>query len=159
MFPQTPQPVTNENIEKIIDTFCDKVVINCVLTKNNIASGQDLLDYLYYYEKLGAKRFNFTEIMFDTTLSAQNKALSEYYQENRVVIEDLSKDLDELGILKIAENGDEYKTIEHSYKDKTTVLSRVDMSKIAYKQQNDNTYSKFLIYPSGEIGVHSIENR
>lgn len=151
--------ITNTEIKRILKMYKGVVTMNCIPLKNGVETAKELLRYYIYYLELGAKDVQFTEAMFDTTLSKSNGGISAYYAENRIRIDDLSKDLEEVGVPLSSKSGDAFRIMRHRYHDKLISLSSADMSKIAYQNQNDKMYSKFIIYPSGEVGTHSIEIR
>lgn len=151
--------VAESDVVRIINTYAGLVTMNCILLSCGVSSGEDVICYYEHYKELGATEVNFTEVMFDTTLSASNKSIAEYYKKNHVTIDKLSEELTKLGYEKLQDNGGSFHTILHNYKDSQLSLTAADMSKIAKEKQNNEYYSKYLIYPSGEIGAHTIEDR
>ena len=82
-----------------------------------------------------------------------------YYKEQLVTAEQLRKELKELGVVETRTSMDESYGI--SYHDYNGVKFTITYSKLElqHKQETHNLFSRFLIMPSGEIGVNGIEKR
>ena len=97
--------------------------------------------------------------MADVTLRTANKELLEYYDEHHIAVSELSERLNELGCPKIREQGDEsYHIYTHEYKGILFTMTSSDLTR-QHRQETSNEFSRFLIMPSGEIGVNGIEKR
>lgn len=151
--------ITEESVKSIMEKYKGYVTVSCIPLKGCVDSGAKLIEYYEYFNALGASNVTFTEAMFDTTLEATNKNISVFCNENTVKIDTLSDELKILGVPLIFDSGGSFRVIRHRYVGGEITLMAADMSKIAYENQNNDTYTKYLIYPSGEIGAHSIENR
>ena len=97
--------------------------------------------------------------MADTSLRSANRKLLEYYDAHLIPILELSEELAALEAEKIFEDGDDaYHIIRYQYKDMEFTLTSSNLDK-QHNQETNNGFSRFLIMPSGEIGVNGIEKR
>jgi molybdenum cofactor biosynthesis enzyme MoaA len=151
--------VTKADSETIIKRYNGLVTLNCILLKGCVENAKKLIEYYEYFKGLGAKNIIFTEAIFDTTLAESNQGIYEYYLVNKVPIADISRDLDSLGYAKHKDNNGAFRTIIHNYKGNIIVLTATDVSRIAKENTNNNYYSKYLIYPTGETGTVTYETR
>lgn len=151
--------VTSKDIAQFAKSYGELLGISTVLLKKHIASAQDLLRFIKYYRQLGVRQFSFVEVMADTSLRESNKSLLAYYEEQIVPIVELSAQLEVLGCKKILENAnDAFRIIVHEHEDQRFVMTSSNLS-VQYKQVTENAFSRFLIMPSGDIGVNGIEVR
>mgnify|MGYP002946212558 CR=1 FL=1 len=147
------------DIRKFAGLYGDLLGVSTVLLNNHISSAEDLLKTIDYHESLGVRHHAFLEVMADVTLRTANKELLEYYDMHRIAIAELSKRLEELGCPKVQEQGDEsYHVFTHEYKGKQFTMTSSNLEK-QHRQETGNGFSRFLIMPSGEIGVNGIERR
>lgn len=152
-------PVDAGRIKGFAEIYKEQLGISTVLLNHHIGSAADLLDTIDFYRGLGVTHFAFLEVMADTSLRKANKALLEYYDAHHIPILELSAGLEELGAEKLSEEGDEsYRIIRHLYKGIEFTLTSSNLDK-QHKQETNNGFSRFLIMPSGEIGVNGIEKR
>lgn len=152
-------PVNAERIKGFAEIYKEQLGISTVLLNHHIGSAAELLNVIDFYRGLGVMHFAFLEVMADTSLRNANKALLEYYDAHLISILELSSGLVELGADKISEEGDEaYRIIRHRYKGIEFTLTSSNLDK-QHKQETANGFSRFLIMPSGEIGVNGIERR
>ncbi len=146
---------TNKEIKKLAKLYKGNLTLNTILLKKFIPNSKALLEFVDFYRQYGIKTFDFTEFLADTSLRNANKELLEYYDEQFVSIKDISVGMPE----KINEFTDGIFTIiNYKYKDCEILISSSVMS----KQKDAKTKSdsgRFLIMPSGEIGVNGIETR
>lgn len=155
----TSHATTNEDIERYAKTYGDLFGISTVLLTNHIDSAEAMLDMIDSFDALGVKRHTFLEVMADTTLRSANKEILDYYDKNCISIEVLSQDLEALGAKKVGDEGnDSFRRISHEYKGRIFSMTSSDLSK-QHRQETNNGFSRFLIMPSGEIGVNGIEKR
>lgn len=150
--------VSAKSVKEIIQLYKDKITVSCIPLKNAVNSADKLIEFYDYYIELGANDVVFSEAMFDTNLATANKDISKYYEENVIRISELSKGLVKLGHKKTFESDGAFKVIRHKYGNNHLTLMAADMSKIATEVHNDNKYSRYLIYPSGEIGTNYVED-
>ena len=150
----------DENAVKVImDKYEGLVTVSCIPLKSCVDSGDKLIEYYNYFMGLGAVDVQFNEAMFDTTLTATNKDISEYYAENAVKVADLSQELSRLGYEKKHGSGSAFRIIKHQCGNSEIMLTAADMSRLATETLNSGTYSRYLIYPSGEVGTNYVEER
>jgi len=155
----TSHATTNADIERYAKTYGDLFGVSTVLLANHIDSAEAMLDMMDAFSEMGVKHHAFLEVMADTTLRSANKEILNYYDKFRVPIEVLSRNLELLGVKKIADEGNEsYRFITHEYKGRVFTMTASDLSK-QHRQETNNGFSRFLIMPSGEIGVNGIEKR
>lgn len=151
--------VSNADIRKLAEIYKDQLSVSSVMLKKYIHEAKDVLEFINYYKSLGISNFEFVEVMADESLRNSNKELLKYYDEQLVKVEEISKELVELGYLLVATYGDEaYRMYEHEYNGTEISLSASDLSK-QHLLETNNAFSRFLIMPSGEIGVNGIEKR
>lgn len=152
--------VVDENAVKAIFKKYEKLItVSCIPLKGCVDSGDKLIEYYNYFKALGATEVQFSEAMFDTSLAAANKSISEAYGASVVKITDLSDELTALGYKKTYVSGGAFRFIIHNYNETDINLTAADMSRLATEEQNDNRYSRYLIYPSGEVGTNYVEMR
>ncbi|MBQ7293213.1 MAG: radical SAM protein [Clostridia bacterium] len=155
----TSHATTNADIERYAKTYGDLFGVSTVLLANHIESAEAMLDMMDAFSEMGVKHHAFLEVMADTTLRRANKEILNYYDKFRVPIEALSRNLELLGVKKIADEGNEsYRFITHEYKGRVFTMTSSDLSK-QHRQETNNGFSRFLIMPSGEIVVNGIEKR
>jgi len=146
---------TNKEIKKLAKLYKSNLTLNTIMLKKFIPNSKALLEFVDFYRQYGIKNFDFAEFLADTSLRNANKELLEYYDEQFVSIKDISVGMPE----KINEFTDGIFTIiNYKYKDCEISISSSVMS----KQKDAKTKSdsgRFLIMPSGEIGVNGIETR
>lgn len=151
--------VTAEDIRGFAKIYGRLLGTSTVLLNNHIASGEDLLRFIDFYDELGVKNHAFLEVMADVSLRRANKVMLEYYDAHVIPILTLSRELERLGCAKLSETGDEsYRILTHSYNGVNFTLSSSNLEK-QHRQETNNGFSRFLIMPSGEIGVNGIEKR
>lgn len=155
----TSHATANADIKNYAKTYGELFGVSTVLLANHIDSAKAVLDMMDAFAVLGVKHHTFLEVMADTTLRGANKDILNYYDKYRVPIDALSADLEKLGAKKIADEGNEsYRFLTHEYKGRVFTMTASDLSK-QHKQETNNGFSRFLIMPSGEIGVNGIEKR
>ncbi len=158
-FNYTEYPVNAECIKKFVDIYGTQLGISTVLLNHHIGSAADLLGTIDFYHGLGVEHFAFLEVMADTSLRNANRKLLEYYDAHLIPILELSEGLTALGVDRVSEDGDDsYHIIRHRYKGMEFTLTSSNLDK-QHKQETNNGFSRFLIMPSGEIGVNGIEKR
>lgn len=151
--------VTNNDIRHLAQLYGEQLGVSTVMLKKNIPNAKALLELVDYYEQLGVHQHSFLELMADTSLRAANRELLEYYDEQHISAAELSKQLVELGCPLLEEQGcDSFHVYIHEYKNTKLIFTMSDLSK-QHKQETNNGFSRFLIMPSGEIGVNGIEKR
>ena len=150
---------SNEDIKGFAEIYGNQLGISTVILKDHISSGKELLEMIDASEKLGVHHHDFLEVMADTTLETANPEMLAYYKEQLVTAEQLRKELKELGVVETRTSMDESYGI--SYHDYNGVKFTITYSKLdkQHKQETHNLFSRFLIMPSGEIGVNGIEKR
>lgn len=148
-----------EEIQGFAARYGDRLGTSTVLLNNHISTGEDLLRFIDFYDSLGVRNHAFQEVMADVSLRTANKAMLDYYDAHVIPILKLSKELEQLGCPKIAEMSDEsYRILTHTYSGRNFTLSSSDLER-QHRQETNNEFSRFLIMPSGEIGVNGIEKR
>ena len=158
-FNYTAYSVDAERIKKFVEIYGEQLGISTVLLNHHIGSAADLLNLIDYYHDLGVEHFAFLEVMADTSLRSANRKLLEYYDAHLIPILELSEELAALEAEKIFEDGDDaYHIIRYQYKDMEFTLTSSNLDK-QHNQETNNGFSRFLIMPSGEIGVNGIEKR
>ena len=151
--------VRANDVQKYAEIYGDILGISTVLLKNHIDSAEKMLETIDFYESLGVKHHAFIEVMADVSLRNANKEMLEYYDKNHISIKDLSESLEKLGVKKVHEQGDDsFHIYTHSYKGKEFSMTSSDLEK-QHRKETGNGFSRFLIMPSGEIGVNGIEKR
>lgn len=156
-FGYTEYETTNEDLKAYAETYGNQLCVNTVMLKKNIATGQDILNMVTELEDLGVKHHEFVEVMADTTLESSNKDLIAYYNEQLVTAETLREELADLGVKELyAEYGDAMGVSIHDYNGVqfSMMYSKLDKQHLVVP---NNDARKFLIMPSGEIGVDGIE--
>lgn len=127
------------------------------MLKKNIPTAKELLEMVEELEDLGVRHHEFVEVMADVTLERSNKELIAYYNEQLITAEQLRKELADLGVKELyAEYGDAMGVSIHEYKGVqfSMMYSKLDKQHLVVP---NNEARKFLIMPSGEIGVDGIE--
>ena len=150
-------PVTNEDLKFFIQTYNNQLQVNTILLKKYIPDAQALLEMALAMKDLGIETHGFVEILADTTLSASNKELMAYYDEQLVSANDLHQQLLDLGVEVVQEACSEVEG-SRTYK-KEGLEFTINYCKLDKKYQiaPNNFFRKFLVEPSGEIGIDSIE--
>lgn len=151
--------VEESTVKAIFTKYGKLITVNCIPLKGSVDSGEKLIEYYNYFKALGAADVQFSEAMFDTRLAAANKSIGEAYKASVVNIADLSAELTALGYKRTYDSGGAFRLIINSYNDMDISLTAADMSRLATDTQNDNRYSRYLIYPSGEVGTNYVEMR
>ena len=154
-FGYVSKKTTNKDIKKMAKLYKGNLTLNTILLKKYMPNAKAVLEFVDFYRQYGIKNFDFTEFLADTSLRNANKELFKYYDEQFVSIKDVSAGMTE----KVREFTDGVFTIVYyKYKDCEIAFS----SSIMSKQKDAKTKSdsgRFLIMPSGEIGVNGIETR
>lgn len=150
-------PVTNEDLKFFIQTYNNQLQVNTILLKKYIPDAQALLNMAFAMKDLGIKTHGFVEILADTTLSASNKELMAYYNEQLIRANDLHQQLLDLGVEVLQEACSEVEG-SRTYK-KEDLEFTINYCKLDKKYQvvPNNFFRKFLVEPSGEIALDSIE--
>lgn len=150
---------TNADIRELAEIYGDQLGISTVLLKHHISTANELVAMMDACEHLGVRNHTFLEVMADEMLENANKSLLEYYKTYRVPIIEISAGLEKLGVKKLKEEGDgSYRIITHEYRGKPFTMTSSDLKR-QHRQETNNGFSRFLIMPSGEIGVNGIEKR
>lgn len=151
--------VTSDDVDSLAKIYKEQLSVSSVILKKYIHEAKDVLEFIDYYKGLGISNFEFVEVMADESLRSSNNELLKYYDEQIVKAEQISKDLGELGCSLICNEGDEaYRLYKHEYNGIKFTLSASDLNK-QHLLETNNAFSRFLIMPSGEIGVNGIEKR
>ena len=152
-------PTTNEDIKELSAIYGDLLGISTVILKKHIVNGQDLLDMVQHSASLGVQHHDFLEVMADSTLEASDPKMLAYYKEQLVTADELHEDLMSLGVKEIFRACSEsYGLSKYEYNGNifSITYSKLDRQ---HKQETNNHFSRFLIMPSGEIGVNGVEKR
>lgn len=151
-------PVTNDVFKTILETYGKKVQVNSILLKKFIPDAEALLEVAKNMKALGANSHGFVEIMADTTLESSNRELIQYYREQLVTADELYSQLTkDPEVEVISDFRDEVSGItQYKKADLTFFITYCKMDK-KYPQTPNNFYRKFLVMPSGEIGIDGIE--
>lgn len=158
-FRYNSNPVTEEDIQEFATTFGEQLGISTVLLRKYVEDGEKLLALVDHYRDMGINRHTFLEFQADTTLEEQNPEVMEYYDQERISILDLASQLQILGVEKIEETVTEAFIVSRfMYKGYEIRLTGSDLSRQRTEEQH-NEFSRFLIMPSGEIGVNGVEKR
>lgn len=151
--------VTANDIRELSGIYGELLGISTVLLNHHIKSGKELISMMDFYNDLGVKHFAFLEVMADPSLRKANPELLNYYESHLISITQLTEELVSLGAVKIAESGGgSYKMITHKYKGLSFTLTSSNLER-QHKQETSNAFSRFLIMPSGDIGVNGVEIR
>jgi molybdenum cofactor biosynthesis enzyme MoaA len=149
----------NTHIKKYARIYGSLLCLSTVLLKKFIPNADALMEFVEYYRGCGIKQFSFIELMVDTGLQSANKEIVEYYSEQLITMDELSKQLAEKGYKENSSGGDEaFKFINYPYKDGFIGFTMSNLA-LQHNQPTNNNFSRFLIMPSGEIGVNGIEIR
>lgn len=151
--------VAEESVKAIMEQYRGLVTVSCIPLKGCVDSGAKLIEYYDYFQSLGAVDIHFTEAMFDINLAVSNREICDYYNDNSVKISEISAELSEFGCDMVFDSGGAFRIIKHQYGDREILLSAADMSRLATETQNDSKYSRYLVYPSGEVGTNYVEVR
>ncbi len=150
---------SNNDIEKIASKYGSLLGLSSILLKKYIPDALSLIKFVDHYRKYGINQFSFLEVMIDTGLPTANKKQLDYCLKQLIPAKDLSNELSKLGYPLIKDLGDDsYKYTLHIYKDCTISFTMSNLH-IQHNQPVFNVFSRFLIMPSGEIGVNGIEIR
>ena len=150
---------SNEDIKGFAEIYGNLLGISTVLMNHHIASGKELLEMIEASEKLGVHHHDFLEVMADTTLETANPEMIAYYKEHLITAEKLREELLEAGVKETHSSlADSYGISHYEYNGVgfSITYSKLDLQ---HKQETNNGFSRFLIMPSGEIGVNGIEKR
>ena len=150
---------TNKDITELATIYGDLLGISTVILKKHISSGQDLLNMVEYSTSLGIQHQDFLEVMADTTLEDVDPAILTYYREQLVTAEQLHNELLALGVSCLSESRTEsygYSVYDYNGQKFSITYSKLNLQ---HSQETNNYFSRFLIMPSGEIGVNGIEKR
>ena len=151
--------VIADDIAMLAKEYGKMLGVSTVLLKKHIDSAEKLLETIDFYKSLGVKHHTFIEVMADTSLRNSNKALLDYSDKNHIAIKDLSEQLEKLGVKKVGEQGDDsFHVYTHEYKRIEFTMTSSNLEK-QHRAETANSFSRFLIMPSGEIGVNGIEKR
>jgi organic radical activating enzyme len=152
-------PTTNQDIKEFSEIYGDLLGISTVLLKKHIASGRDLLDMVEHSVSLGVHHHDFLEVMADTTLESSNANVLAYYNEQLITAEQLRNEILDLGAVCTSDfRIDSYGYSVYSYKDYTFSITYSKLN-LQHRQETNNYFSRFLIMPSGEIGINGVEKR
>jgi len=156
-FGYTDNETTNEDLKAYAETYGNLLCVNTVMLKKNIPSATELLNMVTELENLGVRHHEFVEVMADVTLEQSNKELIAYYNEQLITAEQLRKELADIGVKELyAEYGEAMGVSIHEYNGVqfSMMYSKLDKQHLVVP---NNEARKFLIMPSGEIGVDGIE--
>lgn len=147
------------DIRKLSRIYGELISTSTVLLKKHIADVHALVAFVDHYREYGIRQHSFLQVMADIGLRGANKQLLDYYDEQIVEIEGLSQQLTALGYEKVSDSGDEaFRMIIHRYKDSHIIFTRSNLA-LQHEKPTCQDISRFLIMPSGDIGVNGIEVR
>ena len=153
----TSHPVTNEDLKLFVQNYKSNLQVNTILLKKFIPDASVLMTVAAEMKAMGISSHGFVEILADVTLEASNKDLMKYYTEQLITAEELHNQLLQLGVevtqsfcnetegTTFYKNGDLDFSVSYCKLDKKYLLAP------------NNFFRKFLIEPSGEIGIDGIE--
>lgn len=150
---------SNEKIKQLALKYGKLLGLSSILLKKYIPDAAALTKFVDYYKDYGIHQFSFLEVMIDTDLPTANKTQLDYCLQQLIPSKELSEQLSQMGHSKIKDFGDEsYKYRVHTYKDCILSFTMSNLH-LQHNQPEFNEFSRFLIMPSGEIGVNGIEIR
>lgn len=150
-------PVSNEALKGFVQSYGSNLQINTIILKKFIPDAETLLKVASEMRALGVTAHEFVEIMADTTLEASNKDLIKYYNEQLITAEELHKQLIQLDAEVIQSSTSEAEGYTRYRKDDLVFsITYCNLAK-KYLTNTNNFFRKFLIEPSGEIAIDSIE--
>lgn len=151
-------PVTNEMVKDFANRYGNLLYTNTIILKKNICDIKSLLKCITDFEELGVKQHGFVEFLADPSLSEQNKELIKYYNDQKVNVSNLIKELPYTrGVQEISSYQNDYAgSGTYLYGTIPFTISFAKLEK-QYRRKVMEPIRKFLIVPSGEISIDRIE--
>lgn len=134
---------------------------NCIVSKDGIATLDDMKEYLSFAKKVGCNHVVFRELMSFNTEKSKNIEKKEYASKNRVFMNDIWSQIDEDELFSPFANvkGHYYYIEMYNYQDMSIVSERANLMCLEKDRERNKPYIyEMVFHPNGNLCAGWDEN-
>ncbi|MGI6484448.1 MAG: radical SAM protein [Candidatus Dojkabacteria bacterium] len=155
---------SNEDLARIILYALERKLrprLSCLLLKSGISTMQDIENYIQFYEKLGIDNVIFRELMDYDEKSMSNIEKMKYCKENKVVLNNIWKEIDKNPKFVPIKNilGYYYYVEIYQYNNVVVCSESADLKKLyAEKAKHKDKVYEMVFHPNGNLNGSWVDN-